>query len=89
MLTLALVGVGAPEIVADYEISGERLRACYAARGEPDQGPMLEAFLASCGVTAGQIILDTLACLDVAATLRRGGLTDADVSRLRARLLGA
>lgn len=40
MLLLALVGVAPEEIAADYELSAERLRARYAARGEEDQGPL-------------------------------------------------
>ena len=35
MLVLALAGVPAEEIAADYMLSGERLPAKYAARGEP------------------------------------------------------
>jgi len=31
-----------PELIADdYELSHDRLRVAYAARGEPDQGPEL------------------------------------------------
>jgi protein-tyrosine phosphatase len=87
MLVLALVGVSLEEIVADYELSADRLRARYAARGERDQGPMLEGFLASKGATAGEVLLATLRSLDVEATLRAGGLGEQDVTALRARLL--
>jgi hypothetical protein len=89
MLALALVGVSPGAIVADYELSAARLRACYAARGEPDQGPVLESYLASRGTTAGEVLLATLDALDVEATLLAGGLTASDVSALRSRLLGA
>jgi hypothetical protein len=88
MLALALAGVPPAEIAADYALSAGRLRARYAARGEQDQGPLLEAFLAGRGTAATEVIVQLLASLDVEAHLRAGGLTDADVAALRARLLG-
>jgi protein-tyrosine phosphatase len=88
MLVLALVGVSPEEIVADYELSTHRVRARYAARGERDQGALLKDFLASKGTTAGEVILATLAVVDIEATLRAGGLGEPDVTALRARLLG-
>jgi protein tyrosine/serine phosphatase len=87
MLVLALAGVTAQEIAADYELSAERLPARYAARGEQDQGPVLAGFLRERGTTAGQLIVETLAGLDIEARLLGAGLTRADVSRLRRRLL--
>jgi protein-tyrosine phosphatase len=88
MLLLALVGVAPNEIAADYALSSERLQRRYQALGEPDQGPELERFLAERGTDAAEIIRETLAALDVEATLRRGGLTERDVSALRERLVG-
>jgi len=87
MLVLALAGVSSEEINADYELSVDRLKARYAARGEPDQGPVLQAFLAGEGTTAGEVISATLDAIDVKAVLLRGGLTEADVSGLRHRFL--
>jgi protein-tyrosine phosphatase len=87
MLLLALVGVEVEHIAADYALSAERLPARYAARGEPDQGPLLEAFLADRGTSAAQVITTTLRDLDVEATLLDAGLTRQDVSTLRRRLL--
>lgn len=87
MLVLALAGVPSDEIAADYELSADRLRARYAARGEPDQGPMLQAFLANEGTTAGELIGATLDAIEVRAVLRRGGLTEADARALRRRLI--
>lgn len=87
MLVLALVGVATDEIVADYVCSTERLRACYAARGEVDQGELIERFLDSRGTTAGEILIATLNSIDVWATLRAGGLHEPEVTALRARLL--
>ena len=54
MLLLALVGVAVEDIAADYALSAERLAARYAARGEPDQGPLVEAFLADRGTSGGR-----------------------------------
>jgi hypothetical protein len=87
MLLLALAGVTAEEIAADYALSADRLRARYAARGEEDQSPHLEAFLERKGTTAEAIIVDVLGSLDVEASLRAGGLTDPDLTALRTRLV--
>ncbi|HYI98930.1 MAG TPA: tyrosine-protein phosphatase [Thermoleophilaceae bacterium] len=89
MLLLALVGVATEEIAADYGLSAERLTARYAARGEPDQGPLVEAFLADRGTSAVELITALLRDLDVEATLLDAGLTRQDVSALRRRLLRA
>ncbi|HEY2717732.1 MAG TPA: tyrosine-protein phosphatase [Solirubrobacterales bacterium] len=87
MLLLALLGVAPETIAADYLLSAERLRSLYRARGEADQAPELEATLRDRGTTAQQVIAGTLREVDVEATLRSGGLSSADVERLRARLL--
>lgn len=87
MLLLALAGVAPEEIAADYALSADRLPARYASRGEEDQGPVLEAFLAERGTTAGELIVTTLAELDVEGHLLAAGLTAEDVGALRRRLL--
>lgn len=87
MVVLGLLGVPAGEIAADYELSAGRLTGLWAALGEPDQAPELEAFLAERGTNAGEIIETTLASLDLPATLAAGGLSGEDVDALRARLL--
>ena len=89
MLVLALAGVAPEDIAADYVLSAERLGARYAARGEADQGPLLEAFLAGEGTSAREVVIATLAELDVEATLRAGGLSDHDMAAVRARLVSA
>lgn len=88
MLLLALVGVALEQIAADYAESAERLTARYAARGEPDQGPLVETFLAGRRTSAGELITGLLGDLDVEATLLAAGLTSEDASALRRRLLG-
>ncbi len=89
MLVLALAGVAAPDIAADYALSAERLPGLFAAAGQEDQGPELEAFLAERGTTAAEVVVTTLGSLDVERELRAGGLADGDLARLRARMLGA
>ena len=87
LLLLALVGVAADQIAADYELSGERLPTLYARLGREDDGPLLERFLAREGTSARGAILATLTGLDVEAHLRAAGLRDDDVTAVRARLL--
>lgn len=88
MVLLALLGIAPSDIAADYMLSYERLPARYAARGEDDQGPLLQAFLEDRGTTASDVIIDTLQSLDIEAQVRIGGLTDRDLITLRDRLLG-
>lgn len=87
MLVLALVGVAPEEIARDYALSGERLQRLYFERGEPDQGPELEQFLAERGTTASRVLIETLEELDVEASLLSAGLDQADLSALRNRFL--
>jgi hypothetical protein len=82
-----LAGVATDEIIADYELSDPNLTPLWRARGEPDQAAINAAFLAECDTTAAELITGLLTEVDVEQTLRQGGLTDADVSALRARLL--
>ncbi len=89
MLVLALAGAAGEHIAADYALSADRLQARYAARGEQDQGPLLEAFLADKRTTAPDLIVDLLASLDVEALLGAGGLSGRDIAALRARLIGS
>lgn len=87
MLVLALAGVDPEDIAEDYLLSRERLPARHAARGEDDQGPILDAFLRERGTSAGQVIVETLAALDVEEVLMDGGLSGSDIRKLRARML--
>jgi len=87
MLVLALAGVAPAEIAADYALSDGRLRALYLSRGQPDEAPGIAEFLRGHGTTATELIVDLLASFDVEAALREGGLTEAELAALRARLL--
>jgi protein-tyrosine phosphatase len=72
MVLLALAGVAPEEIAADY---------CLSERDEGD------AFLAERGTSASEVIVATLAELDVEAYLRAAGVGDADLAALRERLV--
>jgi protein-tyrosine phosphatase len=87
VLLLHLAGVRTDEIIADYELSDPNLTPLWRVRGEPDQAAINAAFLADHSTSASQLISELLASSDVEQTLRRGGLSDADLSALRARLL--
>ncbi len=86
LLLLALVGVTAEDIAADYLLSTHRLAPLFARLGQQDQGPVIEEFLARVGTSAREIIITTLAALDVDAYLRSAGVDDRDLAALRARL---
>jgi protein-tyrosine phosphatase len=87
MLVLALAGVEPETIAADYGLTFDRVPPLYAARGEADYNADIVAFLDARGTTAEQVIVETLAELDVEATLLAAGLEPADVTALRERLL--
>ena len=72
LLLLASVGVTADDILADYELSVD---------------PEREVFLAREHTTTRDVILSTLASLDIEAYLREGGLSQTDLETIRARLL--
>jgi protein-tyrosine phosphatase len=87
MLVLALAGVDPRTIAADYELSAERLPALYRARGEEDQGPVVESFLRERGTTAADLIVELVESGGLEASLRQGGLSDSDLDSLRSRFL--
>jgi hypothetical protein len=89
MLVLSLVGVEPEVIAADYGLSDERLRPLYLSEGRDDQAPGIARFLRDQGTTATQVIAETLAALDVEALLLEAGVTHADLTALRGRLLAA
>ncbi len=86
MLVLALAGVEPEAIAADYGLSDVRLRPLYLSRGETDEGPRIAAFLRERGTTAGELIVELLAGLDVEAAMLGAGLEERDLAALRARL---
>jgi protein-tyrosine phosphatase len=87
VLLLALAGVEPEEIVADYELSNLRLPACWAARGEEDQRPLIEEILTRKQTSTRALLLDLLEWLDAEAYVRSAGLGAEDVAAVRSRLL--
>jgi protein tyrosine/serine phosphatase len=87
MLLLALAGVVAEDIAADYLRSAERLPALWTARGLPDQNAEVTELLTRAGTTAREAVLSALSGLDAADYLRSAGVAAADLAALRARLV--
>lgn len=87
MVVLSSVGVPPQSIADDYAASAERLPALFAARDEQDQGPAIAAFLQARGLTPRQALLAALESFSGEEQLRRSGLPDDQIMRLRRRLL--
>lgn len=87
MLALALAGVDAETIGADYELTRGRLAGLFAEMGMEDEGAMLAAYLAERGTSAAEVIATTLSSIDIQGLLFGAGFTDADLSALRTRML--
>ena len=87
MALLALAGVPAEVIGADYELTRARLSVLFARRGEEDHGDELAAYLRERGTTASEVIAATLSSVDLEAALIAGGLTSEDLVALRERML--
>jgi hypothetical protein len=87
MLLLALLGVAAEDIAADYVLSSDRLRPLFGRRGEPDQGPIIDEFLERQGSSPREALTAALNAIDLATWLREGGLDESDLAALRARAL--
>ncbi len=87
LILLAVAGVAAEDIAADYVMSTHRLTPLFGRLGRTDQGPAIEEYLARAGTSAQEIIISTLAGLDVSAYLRDAGLADGVLAELRSRLL--
>lgn len=86
LLLLALAGVPAAAIAADYELSAERLPGLFAAVGEPDRRAELEAPLRRAGTTAAAAVVAAVTSLDPVEHLRAGGLSNAEIQAARSRL---
>jgi protein-tyrosine phosphatase len=88
LLLLALAGVAPSDIASDYELTAVRLRPLYAKLGQEDEAPLIDRRLQRENTSARQIILSTLAGIDIEAYLLGGGLSKEDLDAVRARLLG-
>ncbi len=78
LLLLALAGVGAAHVTADYELS---------AVNRPDDEAARQAILARAGTTVAEAVEATLAAFDPDRRLLAAGLTPHDLATARARLL--
>jgi hypothetical protein len=87
LLLLALAGVAPDDIAADYEMSDACLGPFCARLGHGDESAIIKDILARENTTARAAIGATLASLDIDAALRSGGLSDADLAAVRARLV--
>jgi hypothetical protein len=76
ILLLALAGANPDEIAADYALSEDRV---------PFGG--VGTFYEDRGITAATVIAELLQGLDVESYLRAAGVSDEDLSAIRARLL--
>ncbi|WP_327000261.1 tyrosine-protein phosphatase [Dactylosporangium sp. NBC_01737] len=86
LLLLALAGATRDAIVADYTLSGERLRQRFTRAADTDP---IAARLALQGLTIAEALHAVLNGLDVATHLRASGLTAGDLHAVRARLIAA
>jgi protein tyrosine/serine phosphatase len=84
LLLLALSGVPRDEIIADYELSYERMRA----EGNVEEVETIHECLAGEHTTARESLLATLESIDVEACMRGGGLSEGHLEAARARLMG-
>ena len=89
ILLLTLAGVDMEDITADYELSEPRVQALLdrLAGGQSDSLGSAAAFYQRAGTSAAEVIISMLAGLDVEAYLRAAGVSGADLSAIRARLL--
>lgn len=71
-LILALAGVSVKDITADYELSADSVR---------------DRLLAERNTTAYEVLLKTLAGIDLENYLLEGGMTQADIDAIRTRFL--
>jgi protein tyrosine/serine phosphatase len=88
LLLLDLVGVTDDAIVADYELSNERLPPFWVARGMEDQRAEIASILERKQTSARELLVELLASFDAASYLRAAGLDERDLDAVRARLLG-
>lgn len=84
---LALAGVSAADIAADYMRSGPNHRRAAFALGYPDQTAQIAEIQARSGKTATDVITETHARFDPGAYLAAAGVGEADLKSLRDRLV--
>lgn len=91
LLLLVICGVGPEEIIADYELTRQRL-CTPLARGlgrEDDTEAIQEVLLQNGYPSLRCALLDFLHTMDIPACLVKAGLSDADIRSVRRRLIGS
>lgn len=88
LLLLALAHVEPEAIADDYALSTESVRGLFAAVGQQDQGPAIEAELARRGTTTRDSILATLDGFDAHQYLLAAGVSAPDLAAIQQRLTG-
>jgi protein tyrosine/serine phosphatase len=88
-LVLSALDVGHDDIVADYELSQERLGPLYAAHAHAGELADARAMsgISNGGVARAEAMVGVLDGLDVDRYLAEAGLPREDLAALRARLL--
>ncbi|MGP4018026.1 tyrosine-protein phosphatase [Saccharopolyspora sp. 5N708] len=87
LVLLAVLGVSPADIAEDHALSHTRLAPLYERLGLPDDAPKIAQIIAERGTTAHELIHTAVTSRDIAAYLRASGVTDADLTALRNRLL--
>lgn len=87
LLLLALVGVSAEDIAADYLLSGPNMAPLYLELGYGDPLAQTADLHARKGITPLQCITDTIATLDGTSYLTAAGVSKKDLTALQHRLL--
>ncbi|MCI2422048.1 tyrosine-protein phosphatase [Saccharopolyspora sp. K220] len=81
-----VVGVSLADIADDHVSHLRRAELC-ARLDLGDDTPAIDRLIAEHGTTAHQVIHEVVTSRDMAAYLRSGGLSEADLTALRERLL--
>lgn len=88
LMLLGLAGVEVEAICDDYSLVDENLFVVGARLGRTDDRAEIEALISAHGTDARRTIMQVMATVEPAAYLRSAGMRDADISRLRERLVG-
>ncbi|TDP93690.1 tyrosine-protein phosphatase [Labedaea rhizosphaerae] len=89
VVLLALAEAAPDDIIADYLLSYERMKARYAESGARDQLTAVTELLAKHGTTIEASLTATISSLSAPDFLLANGLLDTELDALRARLLSA
>lgn len=86
LVLLTLAAAAPDEIIADYLLSYDRMKQRYAELGARDQLTAVNELLASRNTTIEAHLTSTIASLTMPDFLLQNGLSDAELTALRARM---